>query len=193
MTTPLVEASASGSAQRVRLDVSGMSCAACASRVETKLNKMAGVRASVNFATRIATIDAAGVAVDELCQAVEKAGYGAAPHTDAASRGKAAKDPDADHARNLQWRFVIAAVLFVPLADLSTMFAMVPGARFPGWGYLLTALAAPIVTWAAWPFHRVALRNARHRTTSMETLISVGIMVATGWSLSTVFVHSQPR
>lgn len=192
MTTPLVEAAASDSAQRVRLNVSGMSCAACASRIEAKLNKIAGVRASVNFATRIATIETAGVAVDELCQAVEKAGYSAAPHTDAAAHGKSAKDPDADHARNLQWRFVVAAVLFVPLADLSTMFAIVPSARFPGWGYVLTALAAPIVTWAAWPFHRVALRNARHRTTSMETLISVGIIAANGWSLSTVFVDNQP-
>ncbi len=70
---------------------------------------------------------------------------------------------------------------------------MVPSARFPGWGYVLAALAAPIVTWAAWPFHSVALRNARHRTASMETLISVGIVAATVWSLSTVFVHQQPR
>lgn len=73
------------------------------------------------------------------------------------------------------------------------MMAIVPSARFTGWGFVLAALAAPIVTWAAWPFHSVALRNARHRTASMETLISVGITAATVWSLATVFVPKQPR
>ncbi|WP_373142090.1 heavy metal translocating P-type ATPase [Mycobacterium marinum] len=179
-----------GSARRIQLDVSGMSCAACASRVETKLNKVPGVRASVNFATRVATIDAVDVAADELCELVEKAGYQAVPHAESAADDR---DPDAEHARTLLRRLLVAAVLFVPLADLSTMFALVPSTRFPGWGYLLTALAAPIVTWAAWPFHSVAIRNARHRTASMETLISVGITAATVWSLSTVFVDRQPR
>lgn len=179
-----------GSARRIQLDVSGMSCAACASRVETKLNKVPGVRASVNFATRVATIDAVDVAADELCELVEKAGYHAVPHAESAADDR---DPDAEHARTLLRRLLVAAVLFVPLADLSTMFALVPSTRFPGWGYLLTALAAPIVTWAAWPFHSVAIRNARHRTASMETLISVGITAATVWSLSTVFVDRQPR
>lgn len=190
MTAPLVEDSDLSSVRRVQLDVSGMSCAACASRVETKLNKVPRVRASVNFATRVATIDAVDTGVDELCQVVEKAGYHAAPHAESAAEQR---DPDADHARSLVRRLIVAAVLFVPLADLSTMFAIVPTARFPGWGYLLTALAAPIVTWAAWPFHRVALRNLRHRTASMETLISVGIVAATVWSLSTVFGHKQTR
>ncbi|WP_134426173.1 heavy metal translocating P-type ATPase [Mycobacterium ulcerans] len=179
-----------GSARRIQLDVSGMSCAACASRVETKLNKVPGVRASVNFATRVATIDAVDVAADELCELVEKAGYQAVPHAESAADDR---DPDAEHARTLLRRLLVAAVLFVPLADLSTMFALVPSTRLPGWGYLLTALAAPIVTWAAWPFHSVAIRNARHRTASMETLISVGITAATVWSLSTVFVDRQPR
>lgn len=193
MATPLVEDSDLGSVQRVRLDVSGMSCAACASRVESKLNKVPGVRASVNFATRVATIDAVDVAVDELCEVVSKAGYQAVPHTDSTSQAKLAHDPDAQHARSLLRRLLVAAVLFVPLADLSSMLAIVPSARFPGWGYALAALAAPIVTWAAWPFHSVALRNARHRTASMETLISVGIVAATVWSLATVFVPKRPR
>ncbi|SOJ52655.1 Cation-transporting P-type ATPase B [Mycobacterium simulans] len=190
MTAPLLEDSGLSSVRRVQLEVSGMSCAACASRVETKLNKVPGVHASVNFATRIATIDAVDMATADLCEVVEKAGYQAAPHTESVAEQK---DPDADHARRLLRRLLVAAVLFVPLADLSTMFAIVPSVRFAGWGYLLTALAAPIVTWAAWPFHSVALRNARHRTASMETLISVGIVAATAWSLSTAFVHHQPR
>ena len=193
MATPLVEDSDLSSGRRVQLDVSGMSCAACASRVETKLNKVPGVRASVNFATRVATIDAVDIAVDELCEVVAKAGYQAAPHTDSTAQAKRARDPDAEHARSLLRRLLVAAVLFVPLADLSSMLAIVPSARFPGWGYVLAALAAPIVTWAAWPFHSVALRNARHRTASMETLISVGIVAATGWSLATVFIPKPPR
>lgn len=194
MAAPVVGDSDLGSAQAspayIQLDIAGMSCAACASRVETKLNKVPGVRASVNFATRVATIDAVGLAADELCQVVESAGYHAVPHAESATDER---DPDAEHARKLLWRLLVAAVLFVPLADLSTMCALVPSARFPGWGFVLTALAAPIVTWAAWPFHSVALRNARHRTASMETLISVGITAATAWSLSTVFVDKHPR
>ncbi|OBK94874.1 cation-transporting ATPase [Mycobacterium asiaticum] len=193
MATPLVQDSGLGETRRVQLDVSGMSCAACASRVETKLNKVPGVRASVNFATRVATIDAVDVADEDLCDAVAKAGYQATLHTESTPGATPARDPDAQHARSLLRRLLVAAVLFVPLADLSSMLAIVPDARFPGWGYVLAALAAPIVTWAAWPFHSVALRNARHRTASMETLISVGITAATGWSLATVFFPKQPR
>lgn len=112
------------------------------------------IRASVNFATRVATIDAVGMAADELCGVVEKAGYHAAPHTETTVLDKRTKDPDGAHARRLLRRLLVAAVLFVPLADLSTLFAIVPSARVPGWGYILTALAAPVVTWAAWPSTR---------------------------------------
>ncbi|QLL07715.1 heavy metal translocating P-type ATPase [Mycobacterium vicinigordonae] len=190
MATPVVDDSDLTSVRRVRLDVSGMTCAACAARVETKLNKVSGVRASVNYATRVATIDTIDLAAEDLCQIVAKAGYRASPHVESVA---SPADPDADHARSLLRRLLVAAVLFVPLADLSTMFAMVPSTRFDGWGYALIALAAPIVTWAAWPFHSVALRNVRHRTASMETLISVGIVAATVWSLSTVLVARPPR
>ncbi len=180
-------------AQRVQLEISGMSCAACASRVESTLNKLPGVRASVNFATRIATIDAdTETPAAALCEAVHQAGYDAQPRR---AGGGGDVDHDADRARFLLIRLAVAAVLFVPLADLSVMFAVVPSTRFTGWGWVLTALALPVVTWAAWPFHRVALRNARHRAASMETLISVGITAATIWSLHTVFGghHSTER
>ncbi|QEN15044.1 heavy metal translocating P-type ATPase [Mycolicibacterium sp. ELW1] len=181
----------SGAAHRVELDVSGMSCAACAARVETKLNKVDGVRASVNYATRVASVDAPeSVAVEDLCDVIRKAGYDAAPRSTSAAE---TVDPDDKLARSLLRRLAIAAVLFVPLADLSVMFAVVPSTRFAGWGWLLTALAAPIVTWAAWPFHRVALRNARHGTASMETLISVGVTAATLWSLYTIFIGHRER
>ncbi|MEE6138772.1 heavy metal translocating P-type ATPase [Mycobacterium sp. 050128] len=171
--------------QRMELEITGMSCGACARRIESVLNKLEGVRASVNFATRVATIDAgADATADGLCEAIERAGFQAEP---VQKRGLTDADPDADHARYLLVRLAVAAVLFVPLADLSVMFAVVPSTRFAAWAWVLTALAIPVVTWAAWPFHRVAIRNAMHHGASMETLISVGITAATTWSLFTVF------
>lgn len=175
--------------QRIQLEISGMSCAACANRVESLLNKLPGVRASVNFATRVATIDASeDTPTAALCEAIHRAGYEAEPRR---TSGEGDVDPDADRARYLLIRLAVAAVLFVPLADLSVMFAVVPSTRFAGWQWVLTALALPVVTWAAWPFHRVAIRNARHHGASMETLISVGITAATIWSLHTVFGGHQ--
>lgn len=185
MTATVVGGPDAPQVRRVELDVSGMTCAACAARVENRLNKIDGVRASVNYATRVATVDAPEpLANEDLCDVVRRAGYEAEP------RGRSIDDrPDPDEAlaRSLLLRLAVAAVLFVPLADLSIMFAVVPSTRFTGWQWVLTALAIPIVTWAAWPFHRVALRNARHRTASMETLISVGVTAASLWSLHTIF------
>ncbi|MFT4128373.1 MAG: heavy metal translocating P-type ATPase [Gordonia sp. (in: high G+C Gram-positive bacteria)] len=170
---------------RIRLDVSGMTCGACAARVERKLNKVDGVRASVNYATRIATIDAdPSISAEQLCGVVEKAGYGASPRTETPS---ALPDADADAARSLFRRLAVAVVLFVPLADLSIVFAVVPSTRFPGWQWLLLALAAPILTWCAWPFYRVAAKNLRTGAATMETLVSLGVLAATGWSLYSMF------
>ncbi|MBU9765861.1 cation-translocating P-type ATPase [Mycobacterium sp. TNTM28] len=175
--------------QRIALDITGMSCGACAARVETKLNKIDGVRASVNFATRVATVEATpDVEIEQLCGVIERAGYQAAPRVE---RSVPDVDPDAAHARSLLRRLAVAAVLFIPLADLSVMFAVVPDTRFTGWQWVLTALAAPIVTWAAWPFHRAALRNARYGTATMETLISIGVTAATVWSMYTIFFDHQ--
>ncbi|GFG95898.1 heavy metal translocating P-type ATPase [Mycobacterium timonense] len=191
MTLTVVTGPAGSQLRRVELDVSGMSCAACAARVETKLNKVDGVRATVNFATRIATIDAVDtISADDLCAVVRRAGYEATPRSQVPIDQA---DPDDARARSLLRRLLVAAVLFMPLADLSVVFAVVPSTRFTGWAWLLTALAVPIVTWAAWPFHRVALRNARHGAASMETLISVGITAATLWSFHTIFGESRPR
>jgi P-type Cu+ transporter len=188
-TTAATDAHSVG-VRQVQLEITGMSCAACASRVEKTLNKMPGVQATVNFATRVATVDASeDTASTALCEAVEQAGY------QAELRGPGREDDDvdedADQARGLLFRLAVAAVLFVPVAHLSVMFAVLPGTRFAGWAWVLTALALPIVTWAAWPFHRVAIRNALHHGASMETLISVGITAATIWSLYTVFGHHQ--
>ncbi|MDA0249536.1 MAG: heavy metal translocating P-type ATPase [Actinomycetota bacterium] len=192
MTTTVVGGADAPPSRRVELDVSGMTCAACAARVESRLNKVDGVRASVNYATRVATVDAPGVvATDDLCEVVRRAGYEA----DLRAAGRDDRpDPDDAVARSLLRRLAVAAVLFVPLSHLSVMVAVLPGTRFPGWQWVLTALALPIVGWAAWPFHRVAVRNARHGTASMETLISVGITAATLWSLYTIFAvrRDQP-
>jgi len=191
MTTTVVGASAAPLVRRVELDVSGMTCAACANRVQTRLNKLDGVRASVNYATRVATVDAPeGMSSSDLCDVVERAGYQAQLRVPG---GEELPDPDDAVARSLLRRLAVAAVLFVPLSHLSVMFAVLPETRFAGWQWLLTVLALPIVTWAAWPFHRVAWRNARHRTASMETLISVGVTAATLWSLYTIFAAHPER
>jgi cation-transporting P-type ATPase A/B len=191
MTTTVVGATSAPLVRRVELDVSGMTCAACANRVQTRLNKLDGVRASVNYATRVATVDAPeGTSLSELCDVVERAGYQAQLRVPG---GEELPDPDEAVARSLLRRLAVAAVLFVPLSHLSVMFAVLPETRFAGWQWLLTGLALPIVTWAAWPFHRVALRNARHGTASMETLISVGVTAATLWSLYTIFAEHPER
>jgi CBS domain-containing protein/copper chaperone CopZ len=191
MTTTVVGASAAPLVRRVELDVSGMTCAACANRVQTRLNKLDGVRASVNYATRVATVDAPeGMSSGDLCDVVERAGYQAQLRVPG---GEELPDPDDAVARSLLRRLAVAAVLFVPLSHLSVMFAVLPETRFAGGQWLLTVLALPIVTWAAWPFHRVAWRNARHRTASMETLISVGVTAATLWSLYTIFAAHPER
>lgn len=191
MTAIAVSGAEASRVRRLELNVSGMTCAACAARVETKLNKIDGVQASVNYATRVATIDAIDeLDVDELCEVVRRSGYEAEPRS---AMSDDRPDPDDEHARGLLVRLAIAAVLFVPLAHLSVMFAVLPNTRFTGWAWVLTVLALPVVTWAAWPFHRVALRNARHATASMETLISIGISAATVWSLYTIFFNSKAR
>ncbi|WP_405488834.1 heavy metal translocating P-type ATPase [Nocardia sp. NBC_00511] len=177
---------------RIALTVTGMSCAACAARVERTLNKLADVTASVNYATGVATIDAgATVTPESLCEKVIAAGYGATPITDRAEAAATA-GPDRTEIIDLRRRLTVALLAFFPLADLSIMFATIPAARIPGWQLILTALALPVVCWSAAPLHRKALANARHRTASMDTLVSVGIVSATLWSLHTMFLR-PPR
>jgi cation-transporting P-type ATPase A/B/Cu+-exporting ATPase len=160
-----------------------MTCAACAVRVERQLSAIAGVQATVNFATEKATVVApASVLAGELIGRVEEAGYGAEVAA-AADRG-----PDAARVADLRRRLLVALVFFVPLSDLSVLLSLFPADRFPGWQWVLVALAAPVALWAAWPFHRAAVRNARHGSTSMDTLVSLGITAACGWSVYAMFV-----
>ena len=165
-----------------------MTCAACAARVEKKLNAIDGVAATVNFATERAAVTApVSITVRRLVEAVEHAGYGADVFGEGTTR---ASDDGSDAARfiYLRNRLVVALVFFVPLSDLSVLLSLFPSYRFPGWQWVLVGLAAPVVIWAAWPFHQAALRNARHGSSSMDTLVSLGITAATGWSLYAMFV-----
>jgi cation-transporting P-type ATPase A/B/Cu+-exporting ATPase len=88
----------------------------------------------------------------------------------------------------LRRRLIVALVFFIPLSDVSVLLSLFPAYRFPGWQWVLVLLAAPVAGWAAWPFHRAALRNARHGVTSMDTLVSLGITAACGWSVYAIFV-----
>ena len=170
--------------------IAGMTCASCATRIERRLNRVDGVLASVNYATERATVTVTGGPVDALDvpALVARLGYTASPvrlespDDDAGGPGAAGTD----RVRDLWRRLVVAAVLFVPLADVPIVLSVVPGARFPGWGWLVAALAAPVVGWSAWPLHRAALANARRGATSMDTLISLGIVAATVWSLGSL-------
>jgi len=184
-------AAADAGTREIDLAIEGMTCAACAARIEKKLNKLTDVSASVNYATATARVIAPTVMpVDDLIAAVEGAGYKAkAP---AAEPGQAGDQPDqgedARHAAYLKRRLIVSLVLFIPLTDLSLMLSLVPSLRFPGWQWLLVACAAPVVLWCAWPFHRTALKNARHGAVSMDTLVSLGIIAASGWSVYAMFV-----
>ncbi len=168
----------------VDLDITGMTCASCATRVERKLNKLPGVAATVNFATAQARGHSeAPVPVEELIAAVEQAGYGASlpapPVPDAAEQ----TIPRDDELASLRQRLIVSAVLAVPVAVLS----MIPALQFTYWQWLTLTLAAPVVVWGAWPFHRAAAINARHGAATMDTLISVGVLAAFGWSLYALF------
>jgi Cu+-exporting ATPase len=179
-------------ARDVELSIRGMTCAACAARVEKKLGLIDNVVASVNFATEKAIVTAPlSISVERLVAAVEQAGYGAQ-----VARAQSAEDndtaveasPEADRVTYLRKRLIVALAFFVPLSDLSVQLSLFPSFRFAGWQWVLVGLAAPVAGWAAWPFHAAGLKNARHGSTSMDTLVSLGIAAACGWSVYAMFV-----
>jgi len=195
-------ATVSPDATEVELVIGGMTCAACAARVQAKLNKVDGVTASVNLSTERAYVTApARVSAQDLVAVVTAAGYSAEPAVPvlagAASAGTASADAglaaDGAAVRRLRRRLTLALVFFVPLTDLSMMLSIFPWTRFPGWQWVLVALAAPVATWAAWPFHQAALRQARHLSSSMDTLVSLGILAACGWSVYAMFYLDRGR
>ncbi|MFE1527007.1 heavy metal translocating P-type ATPase [Streptomyces rochei] len=183
MTTSTTRAPA-----EVELAIGGMTCASCAARIEKKLNRMDGVTATVNYATEKAKVSYTGdVSVPELIATVEATGYTARepePEPARAGSGPGAEPAEAaDELRPLRERLVTAVVLAVPVIAM----AMVPALQFEYWQWLSLTLAAPVVTYAAWPFHKAAFTNARHGAATMDTLISVGTSAAFLWSLWALF------
>ncbi|MGW3056899.1 heavy metal translocating P-type ATPase [Streptomyces goshikiensis] len=184
----------------VELTIGGMTCASCAARIEKKLNRMDGVTATVNYATEKARVSYAGdVGVADLIATVVKTGYTATepppppapeaeeepdgePETRAETAGAAGAPRDPELAA-LRQRLLISSALALPVV----LLAMVPALQFDNWQWLSLTLAAPVVVWGAFPFHRAAWTNARHGAATMDTLVSVGTLAAFAWSLWALF------
>lgn len=183
----------------LELDIQGMTCASCVARVERKLGKLDGVDATVNLpleSARVIVPDA--VSDQQIIDTVTATGYTASLKTQPASPDKQhVQDPAPPQAgpdiddqaaaataagRALRPRLLAAALLTLPVLVIS----MVPAAQFPHWGWVALVLSAPVVTWAAWPFHRAAAINARHLASTMDTLVSIGVSAAflfSAWQL----------
>jgi Cu+-exporting ATPase len=153
----------------------------CANRIERKLNKLDGVTATVNYATEKARVAFPGsITPEQLVETVEQAGYAAALP---AAPDAPASEVEVDPSRPWRDRVLISAVLTVPVIAL----AMVSAWQFDNWQWLSLTLAAPVVVWGAWPFHKAAWTNLRHGTSTMDTLISMGVLAAFGWSVYALF------
>ena len=164
---------------QIELAIGGMTCASCANRIERKLNKLDGVTATVNYATEKARVHYdAGVSPEDLVATVEQAGY-----TARLPEVKPPTPEDEDPAAELRQRLLVSAVLTVPVIAM----AMIPALQFTNWQWLSLTLAAPVVVWGAWPFHKAAWTNLRHGTATMDTLVSMGTLAAFGWSLYALF------
>jgi len=159
-------------AGRVDLAISGMTCASCAARIEKRLNKLEGVKATVNFASEQAAVvfDPGTISLDGLIGTIEGIGYGAAL--------PAELPEEEDPTKQYRGRLAMALVLSVPVA----LWAWVAPARFSGWEWASLVLATPVVGYAGWPFHRAAALNARHGAATMDTLVSLGTLAAWTWS-----------
>ncbi len=215
----------------IELDIEGMTCASCVSRVERKLGKLDGVTATVNLPLESAHVTVpAAVTDDQITETIAAAGYkatirtplypatviesGAASAPDvtagelptradgAGMRQHASKRGTSEHggpaarggdhtathpAAKLRPRLIVAAILTVPVFLIS----MFPAFQFANWGWVAGALALPVVTWAAWPFHRAAAVNARHLASTMDTLVSIGVTAAYAFSAWQLF--ADPR
>jgi len=165
----------------VELEIGGMTCASCATRIERKLNKLEGIEATVNYATEKAKVATpAGFDTALLIDEVEKAGYSAQLP---ATKPAATEETDDPELRSLRQRLFISIALAVPVI----LMAMIPALQFTYWQWASLALAAPVIVWGGWPFHRAAWTNLRHGAATMDTLISMGTIAAFGWSLYALF------
>lgn len=170
----------------VDLEIGGMTCASCAMRIEKKLNRLDGVTATVNYATEKAKVTApAGYDLGAIVAEVEKTGYTAvlpAPKDDPRDAADA-DSPDVE-LLSLRNRLIGSIVLAIPVIAM----AMVPALQFTYWQWASLTLAAPVILWAAWPFHRAAWTNLRHGAATMDTLVSLGVLAAFLWSLYALFL-----
>jgi len=168
------------------LKLIGMSCASCAARVERRLNDLDGVHASVNFAVEQAHVEHdAQVSAEDLVRAVESTGYRAAA-IDHAGMGHGHPEDHMSHdvpEERLRPRLIGSALLAAPVVLVS----MVSALQRPGWQWLVLALTTPIVFWGGSPFHKAALNSARHGSSTMDTLVSLGTLAAYLWSAVAVF------
>ncbi|MCV7525591.1 MULTISPECIES: heavy metal translocating P-type ATPase [Actinomycetes] len=173
----------------IELEIGGMTCASCANRIEKKLNKLDGVAATVNYATEKAKVTVpAGYDPSLLVAEVEKTGYTAAlpkpkDTTANTSETEAGEEEDSE-LTSLRHRLIGAIVLTVPVIAM----AMIPALQFTYWQWASLALAAPVIIWGAWPFHKAAWTNLKHGAATMDTLISMGTSVALLWSLYALFL-----
>ncbi|MFD3976777.1 heavy metal translocating P-type ATPase, partial [Streptomyces cyaneofuscatus] len=189
-TTPTVTGAGTSDASdaSVELSIGGMTCASCAARIEKKLNRMDGVEATVNYATEKAKVTYRGedISVQDLISTVEATGYTAQepppPQEAKASAAAETEEPDRELTA-LRQRLITALVLAVPVIAM----AMIPALQFDNWQWLSLTLAAPVVTYAGWPFHRAAWTNLKHGAATMDTLISVGTSAAFLWSVWALF------
>jgi Cu+-exporting ATPase len=189
--------------REIDLTITGMTCASCATRVEKKLNRLDGVTATVNYATEQArvTVDGDDVSHDDLVATVEATGYGVVPpppapsaelgggsdaHTSHPPPSSGGAGGAHDHMNHdvapvavLRQRLLVSAALAIPVIAMG----MVPAFQVDGWQWLSLTLAAPVAVWGAWPFHRATWTNLRHGAATMDTLVSVGILAALGWSV----------
>jgi P-type Cu+ transporter len=178
-----VSAPTGGQPADVELLIGGMTCASCAARIEKKLNRMDGVTATVNYATEKAKVSYGdGVTPDDLIATVEKTGYTA--QLPQPPRPEAEEAGEADPVAPLRQRLLISLALSVPVVAM----AMVPALQFTYWQWLSLVLAAPVVVWGGWPFHRAAWTNLRHGAATMDTLVSLGTLAAFAWSLYALFL-----
>ena len=172
----------------VELRLGGMTCASCAARIEKRLNKLDGVDAKVNYATETATVTGADVPADVVISAVESIGYTATlvspTSTTAEATAPVVEDEHDVRMRSLRDRLIACTILTVPVLALS----MVPRLQFDSWQWLCFTLAAPVVTWGGWPFHKAAWANLRHAAATMDTLISLGTIAAFAWSIWALFI-----
>ncbi|MEV4891596.1 heavy metal translocating P-type ATPase [Nonomuraea sp. NPDC055795] len=168
----------------VELSIGGMTCASCANRIERKLNKMDGVTATVNYATEKAKVTfPEGLDPEQLIATVESAGYTAAlPKVEKAETGTTGEEDD--ELRPLRNRLITSLVLGIPVIAM----AMVPALQIEYWQWLSLTLAAPVVVYAGWPFHKAAWTNLRHGAATMDTLVSIGTIAAFLWSVWALFL-----